>query len=465
MEGCPIDNQPRPVPHCDLTTERLNSITPYDRILQPHPGTRLLKTKVPAGQSFSSYIDRKNVAIVEETSLSGSDFLSSKSSASVPTLNTSIDYMTNPFTCRYGRRFLRDPTVPYPLPVDLVELHRQSLRTLLLLRVYGAPFCSPSFEDAPPKKVLEIACGSGLWSSECHEHFKRQGFSNISFTGLDIAPLAPDLKQQGIDWRFVQHDLRKLPLPFADEEFDFIFVKDTSFCTAAAELQVAPLDEPLRILQPGGVLEVWDSDHIFRNLLPHSSEAPGLSKDDLEQAQGAATYPISSSTAFATAQNKYLQDYNDWAQKALDKRRLSAVPCASTAFAFSSSPDVLLDLGSRRVAIPLGGIRWEREGIGSVTQKQDNHERRQSKTKGLRADRKILTQDQAALRRTALLTVVQFIESLEPMLKEASGKRQDEWDRWWSGMTTNLLEQNGTLNGECLEVGAWWGRKRAEVLE
>lgn len=455
MEGWPVNP----------TAERLNGITPYDRILQPHPGTRLVKTKVPAGQTFSNYIDRKNGPTVETSSRSESDFTPFRTPASALTLGAPIDYMTNPFTYRHGRRFLRDPTLPYPLPIDLVELHRQSLRTLLLLQVYGAPFCSPSLEDTPPKKVLEIACGSALWSSECHRYFKHLGHSNVSFTGIDIAPLAPDLKQQGIDWRFVQHDLRKLPLPFADEEFDFVFVKDTSFCTAAVELQVASLDEPLRILKVGGVLEVWESDHNFRNLLPHSSKAPGLSEDDLEQAQATATYLISSSTAFATAQNKYLQDYNDWVQKALDKRRLSAVPCASTAFAFSSSPDVLMDLGSLRVAIPLGEIRWEREGIGSVNQKQDNREKRQSRTKGLRAERKILTQDQAALRRTALLTVVQFIESLEPMLKEASGKRQDEWDRWWSNMTTNLLEQNGTANGECLEVGAWWGRKRAEEAE
>jgi hypothetical protein len=26
---------------------------------------------------------------------------------------------------------------------------------------------------------------------------------------LDIAPIAGDLQRQGIDWRFVQHDLRK----------------------------------------------------------------------------------------------------------------------------------------------------------------------------------------------------------------------------------------------------------------
>jgi len=46
------------------------------------------------------------------------------------------------------------------------------------------------------------------------------------------------------------------------------------------------------------------------------------------------------------------------------------------------------------------------------------------------------------------------------MLMEASGKSKDEWDRWWASMVTDLLQDEGAANGECLEVGAWWGQKR-----
>lgn len=48
---------------------------------------------------------------------------------------------------------------------------------------------------------------------------------------------------------------------------------------------------------------------------------------------------------------------------------------------------------------------------------------------------------------------------MEPVLKAESGKRQDEWDRWWANLTSDLLEQNGTINGECLELGACWAQK------
>ncbi|MCJ1270293.1 hypothetical protein MMC22_010189 [Lobaria immixta] len=377
--------------------------------------------------------------------------------------------MADVFAFRHGRRHLRDPSLTYPLPVDLTELHRQSLRTLLLMRVFGAPFCSPEFDENPPKKVLELACGSALWSSECHDYFKQQGWKNVSFTGLDIAPLAPDLKQHGMDWRFVQHDLRKLPLPFDEGEFDFVFVKDTVLCAAGVGVQINPLGELMRYVKPGGVIEVWESDLIFRCLLPFPHVAPGASGGDVDQAEETATYTTTSGTGFVKAQNKYLLDYNTWVEKGLDKLKLPAAPCALMGFTFSSEPDLYANVGSRRIAIPFGELRWEREGVpgeGENIKSQgagngvSKLSTKKSKARELLKTHLPLTPDQAALRQTALMTVIGLIESLEPMLMKESEKKQDEWDRWWASMTTDLLERNGTQSGECLEVGAWWAQKR-----
>jgi hypothetical protein len=118
----------------------------------------------------------------------------------------------------------------------------------------------------------------------------------------------------------------------------------------------------------------------------------------------------------------------------------------------------LVEIDSRRLAIPLGEVRWEREGVGGAV--TTNGQTISSKGKAKESDRKMLTAGQAALRRTALMTVVQMIESLEPYLREASGKGQDEWDRWQGNMMNDLLNHNGTSWGECLEVGAWWARKK-----
>lgn len=375
----------------------------------------------------------------------------------------------NVYTYQQGRRYLRDPSLNYPLPVDLTELHRQNLRTFLLIQVFGAPFCSPAFDKEPPKKVLELACGTALWTSACHHYFKEQGYENIAFTGLDIAPLASDLKEQGVDWRFVQHDLRRSELPFENEEFDFLFVKDTAFCAGGFGVQTNPLSVLLPYLKPGGVIEVWESDLLFRCLLPFPHVAPGTTGEDVEKAEETATYVITSGTAFAKPQNPFLLDYNNWVEKALDKLKLPAAPCAVMGIAFSSEPEVYAEVGSRRIAIPFGEVRWEGEDApaepdtpsspSAESSSSKQHSRKSSKAKIVPTTRKALTLDQAALRKTALNTVIGLIESLEPLLMKESEKRQDEWDRWWANMTANLLLENGTINGECLEVGAWWARK------
>lgn len=355
-------------------------------------------------------------------------------------LSSATDYSSYPLIRQGDRTYLRDPENIYPLPCDLPEIHRQTLRTLMLLRVFGGPFCTPFAPDSPPKRVLEIACGSGLWSSLCHDYFARRGHPNVSFTGIDVVSLAPDLRKRGVNWQFKRHDLRKARLPFPDDYFDFVFIKDAGLCPSSPAQHASGLNEPLRVLKSGGALEVWDSDWLFRSLLPNPAPARKLASREQQIADTTATYTFSSATPFTGAQNRFLQDYNTWVETAFDRRKLSALPCATIGLSFNAEVDVLEKVDSRRIAIPLGELRWEREGQARA--------------------RKPLTPAQASIRRTALLTVIQMIEGMEAILMEASGKSRDEWDRWWAAMAADLVQKGGFSSGECLEVSAWWGRKR-----
>jgi len=300
----------------------------------------------------------------------------------------------------------------------------------------------------------------------CHRYFAQRGFTSIAFTGIDIAPLSPRMdSDDDMNWRFVQHDLRRVPLPFRDDEFNMIMIKDLSMVTPTTGMQQVLMDEYLRILKPGGTLEIWDGDHSLRMLLPHAPPSTKEDEDDSEDEEqvhtnAMGTYTLTPQTPLAAPQNPFLQDYNGWISKALESRKLTPMPCTTMRPMLLQESEDLIEIDSRRLAIPLGEVRWEREGVGGAITQGTNGLSISSKGKAKEENRRVLTAGQAALRRTALMTVVQMIESLEPLLREASGKGQDEWDRWQGNMMNDLLKNNGTSWGECLEVGAWWARKK-----
>lgn len=378
---------------------------------------------------------------------------------------------SKPFVLRNGRSYLNDSSLPYPLPADLTELHRQSMRTLLLIQVFGAPVCSPVFNKRPPQRVLEIGCGSGFWSMMCYRYFKARGHCSISFTGIDIAPLAPTTQGSAtgsskpdpeMQWNFISHDLRQMPWPLPTEQYDLVMVKDMSLATTNLQNQDF-IDEYLRILRPGGVLEIWESDHLIRMLRPHVPEA-GLSAEDAEEHETATSlgaYLMNANTPLSAPLNAYVVEYNQWLSKALESRDLTPVPCTLIGPVLLQESELLTDVRSRRLAIPLSEVRWEREGVGGVVTKDGrSSEGSKEKNKAPNVDPKPMTAGQEALRKTALLTVVQQVQALEPILRDVAGKSQDEWDTWLGKMMANLVSESGTSWGECLEVGAWWATKR-----
>lgn len=397
------------------------------------------------------------------SSTSGTASLSARTMTSTDATNSrdSLPH-SKPFVLRNGRTYLSDSTLPYPLPTDLTELHRQSMRTLLLIQVFGAPVCSPIFAKRPPQRVLEVGCGSGFWSMMCHRYFKARGHDGISFTGIDIAPLAPTNAANGTEavkpdpemkWKFVSHDLRQLPWPLLDEEYDLIMIKDLSLATTNSQYEPF-MEEYLRLLRPGGVLEIWESDHLIRMLKPHFPD-PNLIGDDMDEYEAASAlgaYVMNANTPLTAPLNPFIVDYNQWLSKALELRDLTAVPCTLIGPALLQESEILTDIRSRRLAIPLSDLRWEREGVGGGSKGSDKN--------SPRVERRSLTPGQDALRKTSLLTVVQQVQALEPILREASGKSQDEWDMWLGKMMGDLMSECGTSWGECLEVGAWWAMKR-----
>lgn len=399
-----------------------------------------------------------------QTSTSSRTILSTDPSASL--------VAARPFVQRNGRTFLNDETLPYPLPSDLTELHRQALRTMLLIQVIGAPVLSPGLIKKPPQRVLEIGCGSGFWSNMCHQYFKSRGHGGLSFTGIDIAPLGPDNSSSASDdamkptgdmqWKFIQHDIRQIPWPIPSEEYDLVMVKDVSYAVTNMMMQ-AFIEECVRMVKPGGTFEIWDSDHLIRSLRPHVPTST-VSAEDAEQQAAAASlgaYVINPQTPLTAPSNDYINEYNSWLSKALESLDINPLPCTIIGPTLIQEYETLGDVRSRRIALPLSEFRWEKEGIGGViTTDTKTDSRGKEPPSTPRADKKTLTAAQIALRQTALLTQVQEIQALEPILREVSGKSQDEWDMWLGKMMSDLMDDNRTSLSECLEFGAWYAKKK-----
>jgi hypothetical protein len=134
--------------------------------------------------------------------------------------------------------------------------------------------------------------------------------------------------------------MRRNPWPFEDEEFDFIMLKDLSLVVPLGGASQRFLDECIRLLKVGGTLEIWESDHVLRSLLPHPPPPPNIkNRADNDMAVSTGTFLIGPGTPFAPAQNKYITHANTWIGEALDRRKLPPMPCARVANILFQEPE------------------------------------------------------------------------------------------------------------------------------
>ncbi|OCH90906.1 hypothetical protein OBBRIDRAFT_834627 [Obba rivulosa] len=185
-----------------------------------------------------------------------------------------IDAKDDYFIMRRGKRHHKFPPheVPYPRNYDKQVVDHDVWSTMWVQQMTGDSITWHVFET-PPQRVLDLGCGSGSWLLEAARMWK-----NTHFTGLDIVPLHPDLKQLGlsdmasrITW---VHANFLEGLPFSDEEFDYVRV--TRIARAVPEHKWDWLFEEIsRVMKPGGAFELFEEDLYFPGRL---SELPSRSR-------------------------------------------------------------------------------------------------------------------------------------------------------------------------------------------
>ncbi|RVD87721.1 uncharacterized protein DFL_001934 [Arthrobotrys flagrans] len=415
-------------------------------------------------------------------------------STAVPLLKKEPQYfMGRPVHPNYhykkNRRYAGDESLPYPLPCDQQEVNRQNIIHHIFSEVFGTIHAAefPKVEDIP-SKVLDVGCGSGLWIASMSDEFAARGKPNVQFTGMDIVRNCPDMT--GVNFRFIKHNILNLPLPFATGEFDYIMVREMTLCYPQdPRSSEALLEEYLRILKVGGILEVQCSDHTIRCLSP--SGIPPSSRS--------GAYPMTASTRFNhRSENSYVQDYNRWITHFLGTKNLPTIPCTSQQSIMAMEKS-LGHIRNRRYALPLDNPHWEGKPVSSVTGTLENRSltsltstmepRRSTESSksapqaattstttpndtetrsidGEPRERKgsmgmFVSDDARGIRTLARQTFTSLIRNLEPVLRQSNRIPQEDWDWWFRDMMLNFHQNKGLNGGECIEMGAWWGVKKS----
>ncbi|CAG8449598.1 5258_t:CDS:2 [Dentiscutata erythropus] len=146
-------------------------------------------------------------------------------------------------------------------PADWEEADRVQTCHFALKHLLGGNYSAPLPDIIKPEsKILDIGCGSGHWCFEI-----AQEFPDAEVYGIDIISSFPsEIKPSNC---YFQECNISNGLPFENNEFDYIFMRHM-FLALRNHQWVPLLNEIMRILKPGGVIEFVDFDLIPRSIGP-----------------------------------------------------------------------------------------------------------------------------------------------------------------------------------------------------
>lgn len=160
-----------------------------------------------------------------------------------------------------GRKYFLDDKSysPYPLPCDVKELSRQTLWHELSRELWGGYSTINWDTEKLPDRVLDLGCGTGIWSAAMNEDFIKRGKKGTEFVGMDLME-GNQMDMRDVNWKFVKHNFLETPFPFEAETFDFVFMRDIMLGYPSKDMYSKIISEVLRIIKPGGLFEIQCSE-------------------------------------------------------------------------------------------------------------------------------------------------------------------------------------------------------------
>ncbi|KAI0702334.1 hypothetical protein BC835DRAFT_1263900 [Cytidiella melzeri] len=149
---------------------------------------------------------------------------------------------------------------PWPMAYDR-EILELSLMDSPLIQALRDCHSFVEFHGKNPRRCLDLGTAVGNWVVDT-----ARTFPECTFVGFDLMDIQTSLKYvepsvaNRITW--VHGNFLKFPLPFEDDEFDYIHLSNVAL--AVPEHKWSPLFEELnRILSPSGVIEMLQQDARF----------------------------------------------------------------------------------------------------------------------------------------------------------------------------------------------------------
>ncbi|KAF8665404.1 hypothetical protein AX16_000423 [Volvariella volvacea WC 439] len=139
-----------------------------------------------------------------------------------------------------------------------VQLDNDRYTNLLLTRLN--PHGTPSFHDygrTPPATVLDLGCGPGHWILDASKAWQQS-----LITGFDLVNVTLPALEERPNVSFVTGNFLKYKLPFPSDCFEMVRMANLSLCIPKDKWDFV-LAEVMRVLAPGGRLELIDDQIIF----------------------------------------------------------------------------------------------------------------------------------------------------------------------------------------------------------
>ncbi|KAI8064181.1 S-adenosyl-L-methionine-dependent methyltransferase [Gongronella butleri] len=155
------------------------------------------------------------------------------------------------------------------MPCDADETDRLIVMHYLLKHALQHNFIAPvhavlnqgDYDPHERATVLDIGAGAGTWIMEMASEFR-----SADFHGIDIANMYPSTIKP-TNAHFQHHDVLCGTLPFDDETFDYVYMRQMLPGMTKEQLHNV-LSEILRVLKPNGYVEIVDAEFAIQRAGP-----------------------------------------------------------------------------------------------------------------------------------------------------------------------------------------------------